>query len=55
MADLYGRFSVLGYAFGWNYSKKMALGLTAKIGSIGIYDNSTGTMAKLDSAQMFLA
>ena len=52
--NLYDRFSVFGYAFGWNYSKKIALGLTAKIGSIGIYDNFSGAMAKLDSAKCFL-
>ena len=46
--------TVLGYAFGWNYSKKMALGMAVKLGYIGIYDDTSGTLARMDSSQSFM-
>ena len=51
---LYERFTNLGYAYGWHNSKQMDLGMAVKLGYIGIFDDTSGTLTRMDSTQSLM-
>jgi hypothetical protein len=52
--DLYDRFTTYGYAFGWQSSDRISVGLAAKFSYWGIFDDSSGLMLKIASSNNFL-